>query len=119
MARDSVRVAKDHNWGHHMNGEPSEMTELLIESNAMAEESIKVGYDSILHMGIQKERIKRSHANVENTQGLTERVKLLLGSIEAWSQRRICILYTVMVVLFVTNCALALRLIFHDGSLLR
>lgn len=132
--RDSVQVIKDrrssdeaaHGASHLMTlrdsvsvAHGSETSRLLMSARHSAAETESLSYGTLKHLHLQHEKLDTARASVEKMEGLTSSIRDYLRSIESWSQRRIALLWAVMILLFVTNIALLTRLILNDGNLLR
>lgn len=98
---------------------PSESTQLLLHSRLLAKDAEAVSYESIQHMSRQRELLEGAQSHVRSNAALSERIQRTLREIESWSQKRICLLWTAMILLFIANVALVVRLITNEGDLFR
>ena len=98
---------------------PGESTQLLIHSRLLAKDAEAVSYESIQHMSRQRELLEEAQSHVSSNAALSERIQKTLREIESWSQKRVCLLWTAMILLFILNVALVLRLLTNEGDLFR
>ena len=132
--RDSVQLTKNrrssdeaaHGASHLMNlrdsvsiAHGSETSRLLMSARHTAADTESLSYGTLEHMQAQHEKIDTTRDSVERMAALSGSVREHLRSIESWSQRRVALLWVLIILLFVANVALLTRLILNNGNLLR
>ena len=105
--RDSVSIAHS-----------SESSRLLLSARHIAADTESLSYGTLEQMQVQHERLDTARRSVSKVTDLSNSVRGYVQSIESWSQRRVLLLWSIMIILFLLNVALLTRLILNSGNLL-
>jgi hypothetical protein len=102
---------------HQTHPHPSEQERLLLNARYLALENESISYGSVEHIFQQKEKLDISTTNVNETATLTQTIKTYIERIKTASQQRVVVLWIVMLVLFLANIFVFIRLCLHHGNL--